>query len=51
MLYGSTNWKFRPKNKISIGDNFIYGDKADFFCVELKMVLGKQVAGMINKVA
>lgn len=51
MLYGSTNWKFRPKNKNSIGDNFIYGDKADFFCVELKTVLGKQVAGMINKVA
>ena len=50
MLSGRTDWKFRPKNIDSKGDDFIYGKKPDFFCAILKAMIGKQIAGMPGKI-
>ena len=50
MLSGRADWKFHPKNIDSKGDDFIYGKKPDFFCADLKTMIGKQIAGMRGKI-
>ena len=50
MLSGCTHWKFSPKSIDYRGDHFIYVKKPDFFCVGLKTMIGKQIAGMRDKI-